>query len=78
MTLEESSEKCSAFSAFADLVFHEKFEKGLLENLKKRKKKLSIENLEIHSILLRVALSLILIGDGLMAKQAQFTSVQTV
>ena len=46
MTLEESSEKSRVhFQHLPDLVFHEKFEKGLLENLKKEKK-LSIENLE--------------------------------
>ena len=47
MTLEESSEKSRVhFQHLPDLVFHEKFEKGLLENLKKERKKLSIENLE--------------------------------
>ena len=54
MTLEESSEKSRVhFQHLPDLVFHEKFEKGLLENLKKEKKVINRKLGEVHSILLK-------------------------
>ena len=52
MTLEESSEKSRVhFQHLPDLVFHEKFEEGLLENLKKEKKVINRKLGEVHSIL---------------------------
>jgi gamma-glutamyltranspeptidase/glutathione hydrolase len=52
MTLKESSEKSRVhFQHLPDLVFHEKFELGLLENLKKDKKVINRKLGEVHSIL---------------------------
>ena len=52
MTLKESSEKSRVhFQHLPDLVFHEKLEEGLLENLKKEKKVISRKLGEVHSIL---------------------------
>ncbi len=52
MTLKESSKKSRVhFQHLPDLVFHEKFEEDLLENLKKEKKVINRKLGEVHSIL---------------------------
>ena len=52
MTLKESSKKSRVhFQHLPDLIFHEKFEEGLLENLKKEKKVIKRKLGEVHSIL---------------------------